>query len=141
MHVFSQRLQEKLQHVQGSPAEDLHSLSLPTPHFSGVTRQELGPKHLPSYVASTSEAITDGRESSIIIDSSEVLSNISQVDTQPADHQYSNIDNVILHSDTIILVSSMVVMILMGRYKLFYRIFSLNRYPNLKTLPSEQTKY
>ena len=108
MFVFYlfKRLQQKLQNFQGNQPEDIHSLRLPNPHSP----------HLQQHQVSSATSGNTHQESSTI-STSELLSNISKTNTHPVEDK-TDTDGVILHSDTIILVSSMVFMIIMGKFDL-----------------------
>jgi len=113
--ILFQKLQEKLSDVQGSSPEDLHGLSLPNPHSSGVPPHKPARENFPSSVQFASEGPAfEGEEFTKILNSSDILSNTSE--SQFSNSLNNNSDNVILHSDTIILVSSMVCMIIMGKF-------------------------
>ena len=120
MFHLLQRLQQKLSDVQGSSPEDLHSLSLPNPHSSSSggfpshqdTQDSLPSSSVTNYVVEKVE-INRGSENKLN-STSDILSNTTHIHTQFKDYENNNSDNVILHSDTIILVSSMVCMIIMG---------------------------
>ena len=87
---------------------------MPNPHSSGLPPHKPARENFPSSVQYASEGPTfEGEEFAKIINSSEILSNRSE--TQFSNYPNNNSDNVILHSDTIILVSSMVCMIIMGK--------------------------
>ena len=120
--LLFQRLQKKLSDVQGSSPEDLHSLSLPNPHAASSgsfpshqdAQDSLPSSSVTNYVVEKVE-INRGSENKLN-STSDILSNTTHIHTQFTDYENNNSDNVILHSDTIILVSSMVCMIIMGEY-------------------------
>ena len=115
---YLQRLKEKLSDVQGSGPEDLHSLSLPNPHSSGFPNHQQGHEDLPSSVryAAEDSSHDDMSANTHFSNSSKILSNYNDTShIRLSEYENNNSDNVILHSDTIILVSSMVCMIIMGK--------------------------
>ena len=120
--LLFQRLQKKLSDVQGSSPEDLHRLSLPNPHAASSgsfpshqdAQDSLPSSSVTNYVVEKVE-INRGSENKLN-STSDILSNTTHIHTQFTDYENNNSDNVILHSDTIILVSSMVCMIIMGEY-------------------------